>query len=338
MAGGAGLRLRPLSLSRPKPMTLLLDRPLLEHGIQLLRTHGITDICIATGPWRAPITAHFGSGAAFGVRLTYVAEDAPLGTAGSVKACMGHLGEEDFLALGCDSLCDLDLSAAVGLHRTCRSAATLLLCRGQGRRGRAGVLTDESGYVKALVPAPAPGGVLPTLTDSGIYLLTGEAMSLVPPHTPFDLVGDLFPLLLSRGKGLYGAVVEGYWHGLSTCADYLQCVDDALSGKVALDLPAPKIAPGIWACGGLPSGVALVPPCYLGPRVRLGEGSLIGPHAALGADSVVGRRALVQHSALHAATVGDAATLYGAILTPGATLARFGVLNEGAVLGEGGGV
>ena len=111
LAGGEGSRLRPLTLGRPKPMTPLFGKPVLGHILDLLRRHGITDIAVTLRYLPAVVTDYFGDGREAGVRLTYFTEDVPLGTAGGVKRCMDFLGEEDFLVISGDAVCDLDLTA-----------------------------------------------------------------------------------------------------------------------------------------------------------------------------------------------------------------------------------
>lgn len=335
MAGGEGTRLRPLSLGLPKPMTPLFDKPVMEHIIALLKKHGITDICVTLQYMPQIVTDYFGDGAEWGVKLTYFVEDEPLGTAGSVKNCMGHLGEEDFLVLSGDAVCDLDLTAAIGFHKTRRSAATLVLYRHPTPLEYGLVLTDEEGRIRRFIEKPSWGEVLTNMVNTGAYLLTAEAMALVPEGRAYDFGKDLFPLLLERGTAMYGTAVDGYWCDMGDAPAYLQCVADALAGKVALELPVPKQGPGIWAANPIPMGVEVVPPCYIGSNVTIGKGSLIGPHSAIGEGSTVGEHTLVQRSVLHAAHVGDRSTLYGAILCRGASAGAGVVLNEGAVLGEG---
>ena len=128
MAGGEGTRLRPLSLGHPKPMTPLLGKPVMEHIISLLKEHGITDICVTLCFQPRAVMDYFGSGERLGVQLTYFVEEEPLGTAGSVKNCMSHLNGEDFLVIGGDCVCDLDLSELLRFHRERGGEATLALC------------------------------------------------------------------------------------------------------------------------------------------------------------------------------------------------------------------
>lgn len=335
MAGGEGTRLRPLSLGRPKPMTPLLGRPVMEHIIALLKRHGVTDICVTLCYQPQTVMDRFGSGEELGVRLTYFVEEEPLGTAGSVKNCMSQLGDEDFLVISGDCVCDLDLGQAVRAHRERGAQATLILYRHPTPLEYGLVVADGEGKVERFVEKPSWGQVVTNLVNTGIYVLSPAAMERVPQGKPWDFGRDLFPALLEQGAPLYSIPLEGYWCDMGDCRAYLNCVCDALSGRVKLDMGLPQRAPGIWSAGEVPPGAALVPPCWLGRDVELGEGCLIGPHAVLGDGAQVGEKAMIQRSVLLERSAADPrATLYGAILCPDAAAQRGAVLNEGAVLGE----
>ena len=335
LAGGEGARLRPLSLGLPKPMTPLFDKPVMEHIIALLRRSGINQIGVTLRYMPQCIQDYFGDGSRLGVSLTYFVESSPMGTAGSVKGCMNWLGEDDFLVISGDAVCDFDLKAAIAFHAVRRSAATLLLCRHSTPLEYGLVLTDEEGRVEGFVEKPAWGQVLTNQVNTGIYLLSRQAMDRVPKGKPWDFAKDLFPTLLETGELLYGHLAEGYWRDMGDCPSYLAAVADTLAGRATLELDAPKVGPGIWSASPLPPSVQIIPPCYIGPDVRVGEGSLLGPNTVLGAGSTVGRLSLVQESVLQGAHVGDRATLYGAIVCRGAFVERGAVLNEGSVLGAG---
>lgn len=335
MAGGEGTRLRPLSLGSPKPMTPLLGRPVMEHIIGLLKNHGVDDICVTLCYKPQGVMDYFGSGDRLGVRLTYFIEDEPLGTAGSVKACMPHIGEEDFLVISGDCVCDLDLTALVRFHRERGAAATLGLYRHKTPLEYGLVLTDGEGRVERFVEKPAWGQVFTDQINTGIYVLSPAAMERAPGETAWDFGKDLFPALLREGAGLYGLPLEGYWCDMGDCKAYLDCTCDALSGKVRLDMGLPRLEAGVWSAQPLPPGLNLVPPCWIGPGVRLGEGCLIGPHTVLDQGAAVGERSMVQRSILlENAAAGPRATLYGAVLCRDASARKGAVLNEGAVLGE----
>ncbi|MCD7948603.1 MAG: NTP transferase domain-containing protein [Oscillospiraceae bacterium] len=335
MAGGEGTRLRPLSLGRPKPMTPLFDRPVMEHIISLLRRHGITDIAVTLQYMPRVVMDYFGDGSQHGVRLHYFVEEQPLGTAGSVKNCMPFLGEDDFLVISGDAVCDLDLSACIAFHKTRRSIATLVLYAHPAPLEYGLVLTEEDGRITGFIEKPGWGQVMTNMVNTGVYLLTALAMEQVPEDTPYDFGKDLFPALLKRGNAMYGYAPDGYWCDMGDGDAYLQCVSDALSGKVSVAFGVPEISPGVWSAIPIPASVKVLPPCYIGAGCAIGEGSLIGSHTALGKGCSVGRKAMVQHTAMHdGASADDHATLYGSIVCRGARVGRGAVLNEGAVLGE----
>ena len=335
MAGGEGARLRPLSLGRPKPMTPLLGRPVMEHIINLLKTHGMTDICVTLCYKPQAVMDYFGGGDRLGVRLTWFVEEEPLGTAGSVKNCMSHLGQEDFLVISGDCVCDLDLAALLRFHRERGAAATLGLCRHERPLEYGLVLTDGEGRVQRFVEKPGWGQVFTDQVNTGIYVLSPQAMERVPRGEAFDFGKDLFPTLLQEGLPLYGLPLEGYWCDMGDCKAYLNCACDALSGKVKLDMGLPRREAGVWSAQPLPRGLNLVPPCWIGEGASLGEGCLIGPHAVLDRGAAVGERAMVQRSILlENASAGPRTTLYGAVLCKDSSARRGAVLNEGAVLGE----
>lgn len=335
MAGGEGTRLRPLSLGQPKPMTPLLGRPVMEHIVGLLKKHGITDICVTLCYKPEAVMEHFGSGEALGVRLTYFVEEEPLGTAGSVKNCMDHLGAGDFLVISGDCVCDLDLEKAVRFHRERQAAATLALYRHGAPLEYGLVLTGPDGRVERFVEKPSWGQVVTDQINTGIYVLSPAAMERVPAGRAWDFGKDLFPTLLKEGAPLFGCPLEGYWCDMGDCGAYLNCLCDALSGKVALDMGLPRRAPGIWSAAPLPQGVELSAPCWIGERVELEPGAAIGPCAVLERGAAVKGRSVVRRSVLlENSSAGPRAALDGAVLCPGATARKDTILQEGAVLGE----
>ncbi len=261
MAGGEGTRLRPLSLGLPKPMTPLFDKPVMEHIIALLRRSGICEIAVTLHYMPQTVMDYFGDGTAFGVKLAYFVEQEPLGTAGSVKSCIDWLGEEDFLVISGDAVCGLDLKAAIADHAAHQGAATLLLAHHPAPLEYGLVLTDESGRIERFIEKPGWGQVLTNQINTGIYLLTHRAMEAVPAGKSYDFGKDLFPALLEAGEPLYGHLAKGYWCDMGDCESYLDCVADALAGRVQLELDVPQVAPGIWSAVPLPATVQVIALC-----------------------------------------------------------------------------
>jgi len=125
MAGGEGSRLRPLTSRRPKPLAPVANKPVMEHIVDLLRRHGITEIVATLHYLADEIESYFGSGSDFGVSMHYVVEDTPLGTAGAVKLAEDILENQPFLIISGDALTDLDLTALIADHARTGAAATI---------------------------------------------------------------------------------------------------------------------------------------------------------------------------------------------------------------------
>ena len=328
LAGEEETRLRPLSIGRPKSMVPLLGRPILEHTVRLLRSQGITEIGVSLYVRPESVMDYFGGGEAQGVQLTFFVEEEPLGTAGSLKSCAAWLGGEDFLVIKGGSLFDLALTELIRFHQEREGWACLGLYRHPTPSERALNSLDPAGRVVGIGPQPALKGGEAGLAGTGICILSPALLERVPEGEAFDLEGDLFPALIEEEIPLYGHALEGYWRDLTDCPTYLECVCDALSGKIKLDMGFPQRAPGIWSARELPPSTALVPPCWIGENVTLGEGVLIGPHTVLSQGAAVERRTMVQRSVLlEGACAGPRATLYGAILCRGAAARRLSLIH-----------
>lgn len=232
LAGGAGTRLQPLTTELPKPMVSLLGKLVLEH-ILLLRSHGIKEAAVTLHYRPEAITGYFGDGSDWGMQLHYFQEEIPLGTAGGVKACREFLGQEDFLVISGDCVCDFDLTECERVHRQWEAEATLLLHRVAEPLEYGLVRTDQDGRVVAFVEKPGWGQVFTDQVNTGVYLLSLSVLELVPEGKAFDFSKDLFPLLLQQKRPLYGWVPEGYWWDMGECGSYLQTLEDALERKVS---------------------------------------------------------------------------------------------------------
>lgn len=326
LAGGEGSRLRPLTIGRPKPMTPLFGKPVLGHILDLLRRHGVTQAAITLRCLPNMVMDELGDGSDYGVKLAYYVEDTPLSTAGGVKKCADFWGEEDFLVLSGDGVCDLDLTELIRRHRESGAVASLALSRREQPLEYGLVRTDGSGRVLGFVEKPGWGQVDTDLVNTGIYVLSPRAMELVPDGVPYDFGRELFPALLAKGEALFGWEIPGYWQDMGDCGAYLACVQDALAGKIRLDMEAGSTPP--------PANVEIRPPCWIGRRVSLAPGCRVGPYAVLGEGSTVETGAVVERSVLLGSGVGEGAEVTGAILCKGSAVRRRAMVGPGAVLGE----
>ena len=236
MAGGEGTRLKPVSGDTPKPLVPFCGRPVMEHIVRLLAKNGITDICAALKYRPEEIQSYFGDGKNFGVSMQYRIEEDALGTAGGVKNCEDFYGNEDFLVISGDAICDFDLRGFISAHEKHSPAVSIALYPHSDPLRYGLALCDGESCVRSFIEKPDWAHVVTNLVNTGIYILSAKAMELVPNGKKFDFAQDLFPLLLDKNELIYGFPCDGYWCDIGTPKSYYQCCVDALEGRLNIDL------------------------------------------------------------------------------------------------------
>ncbi len=282
MAGGSGSRLRPLTCDLPKPMVPVLNRPVMDYTVDLLKKHGIQEIAVTLAYLPRVVKDYFEDGTDFGVSFQYFVEDAPLGTAGSVKNAAGFL-PETFVVISGDALTDLDISDAVAFHKERGSLATLVLHRQQIPLEYGVVITDKENRITRFLEKPSWGEVFSDTVNTGIYILEPEVLDYVSPGKQFDFSKDVFPKLLEDNKPMYGYVADCYWCDIGDLRSYRQAQFDVLEGKVAVEVGGTLQKPGIWLgkdCH-VAEDVTITPPVYVGKGCTIGQGARIGPLTVL---------------------------------------------------------
>ncbi len=317
LVGGEGTRLRPLTDMTPKPALTLVDRPFLAYMIEWLAGHGVSEVVLACGFLPAVLReALAGEEERAGVRIRYVVEPEPLGTAGAIRFAADMLGdelEERFLVLNGDVLTDLDLGALRDVHDEAGAAATIGLYPVEDAAAFGLVRCGEGGEVLAFLEKtgePDPGEV-----NAGMYVLERSVLDLIPPTENVSIERDVFPRLV--GEGLHGLLLDGYWMDIGTPERYLSASWDILEGRVATRVE--------------PTG----PGVLIDPGAVVGEGARLGPRAVVGPDCQIGAGAEVLGSVLlGGSTVGENARVVDSILSSGAEVPA-GAQIEGAVAAEG---
>ncbi|KUK10322.1 MAG: Nucleoside-diphosphate-sugar pyrophosphorylase family protein [Clostridia bacterium 41_269] len=336
MAGGAGSRLRPLTCSIPKPMTPIVNKPVMEYAVELLSRCGIKDICVTLQYLPQEIIRYFGDGSSFGVKLSYFVEKTPLGTAGSVKNAEDFL-DEPFVVISGDALTDFDLSRAIEFHFDNEAMATIVLTTVENPLEFGVVISDEKGRIVKFLEKPGWGEVFSDRVNTGIYILDPEILKLIPPNTMFDFSKNLFPKLLELGKPLWGCVLEGYWCDIGNIQQYRQAHFDMLEGKVKHKLFETVIEKDFRMGKGTqidPSAeinepVLIGDDCWIGPGVRL------GPYAVVGNNVIIEKDASVKRSVIWGNTyVGRGAALRGAVICKEVRINDGAAVYEGAVIGD----
>ncbi len=281
MAGGFGTRLRPLTVSIPKPMVPLANAPLMEHIVNLLKRHNIKDVLSVLYFQPDIITSHFGDGSRHGVNMDYVLAAADYGTAGAVRNAAEHL-KQRFIIISGDVLTDFDLSAAIAYHEEKKAMATILLTHVQNPLAYGIVLRSEDGRITRFLEKPSWGEVFSDTINTGIYIFEAEALDLIPYQKEFDFSKDLFPLMLQKGLPLYGYVANGYWRDIGNLNEYQTAVQDVLSANVQLE-----IAGELKGSVRMDSGCSVAESATLEGFVALGKNVVIGEHARV-ANTIVG--------------------------------------------------
>lgn len=335
MAGGEGSRLRPLTCDCPKPMMRLMDRPVMQYALELLRAHGIKQIAATLGYLPDAIIDYFGDGSAFDVSLHYYVEEMPLGTAGGVKRAHDFL-DETFIVLSGDGITDLNIAAALDFHRRKGSLATLVLRREVNPLEYGVVTTDSDGKIRAFYEKPARCDAVSDTVNTGIYIFEPQALSFIPDDCAYDFGHDLFPALVQAGEPVYGYVTDDYWCDIGDVRAYLSAHRAAMEGQIRLN--------GLSGCNGavvLPGArvdptAILEAPCLIAQGAQVSAGARIGAYSVLGENAFAGKNADLKRSILWTgARAEDGAQLRGAILASGASIAPHAQAYEESVLGTG---
>jgi len=336
MAGGEGTRLRPLTSNQPKPMVPIVGKPCMEHILELLHAQGIDDVAVALAFMPQAIRTYFGDGDALGMSIEYSVEEEPLGTAGSVKLA-ARKGDEPFLVISGDALCDADLNALVKYHTERGAAVTIGLKSVDNPLEFGIVVTDDDGRVERFLEKPSWGQVFSDTINTGIYVLDPEVLNHVPAGRSFDFSSELFPLLLEMGRPIYGYVLDGYWQDIGNLDQYRQANFDALDEKVQLKIPGIRLRGDIWIGEGVEIDdlEAIEGPAFIGNYSRLAKDASLGAYSVLGAGVTLRERARVSHSVLDSAThVGRSSLIEGAVVGRSCDIRSHVRVHEGAAIGD----
>ena len=310
LAAGLGTRLRPLTYEITKPMVPVLDRPVMEHILDLLGRHGFEQVVANLHYFPDSIKEYFGE------RVSYRTEPELLGTAGGVRSCSDFFGEEAFLVISGDALTDIDLTAFVARHREAGGVATLAVKKVADTREYGVVLHDRDGRITGFQEKPAPEEALSDLGNCGIYLFEPQIFDYFPERPFVDWAQDVFPTLLGNDIPFHIHEVGEYWNDVGSLAELRQGTFDALAGELHLQVQGVEISPGITVAEGssVPEGVEVEGPVWIGRDVRIGAGArLMGP-VVLGDGARVGEQAQLRETIVFPGTaVESGSILIGAI-------------------------
>lgn len=334
MAGGEGSRLRPLTCNIPKPMAKICGKPIIEYIFELLLRNGVTEAVVTLGYLPEVISQRYPENYYKQLKLGFITEDMPLGTAGSVKNAAKDF-KEPFLVISGDAMCDYNLEKVLKFHNSIDSMATIVCANVEDPREYGLVKADEENKVFGFIEKPAWGQATTTRANTGIYILDPECLSLIPDDEKFDFAKDLFPIMMQKNMPLYCYIAKGYWCDIGDINAYMKCHRDIFDGKV--DCRLNSAAQGVYASGDIPKGeYNIIPPVFFGDQVEIGKGATIGPYTVLNDGCLIGDESKVRSSVvLENSYVAKNASMTGALMCSGAILKRNASLFEGSVIGSG---
>lgn len=326
LAGGEGTRLRPLTYTTPKPVMPLAGRPFLSFMLDWLRDHGVAEAILSCGFMSDGVHAVLGD-VYGGMRLRYVIEEEPLGTAGPVRLALDEgILEERLLVLNGDVLTDIDLTAQVEQHDRTGARVTLALIEVEDTSSYGVVPTDPEGRVSEFLeksdgPAPTNG------INAGAYVVEREVVEgLIPGGRAVSFEHEIFPALV--GSGLYGYAADGYWVDIGTPERYREATYDLLAGRVGSSLPPRDETGSLIGEGCLTAGAHIGPQSVLGSRCSVGSDSTV-ERSVLHDRVIVGADCFIREGVLaHGVRVGD-----GARVEPGALIGSDARIGDGAAVG-----
>ncbi|HET8577255.1 MAG TPA: NDP-sugar synthase [Methylomirabilota bacterium] len=336
LAGGQGTRLRPLTLTKPKPTVPLLNIPFLAYQLDLLAQHGITEVILSCSYLVEEVRRTMGDGAVYGVHLRYAVETEPLGTAGGIRNSVNPADSGLVIVLNGDILTDADLGALLAFHAERTARVTIYLTRVPDPTRYGLVELGDRGRIRDFVEKPDPARVTTDTINAGVYVLDRALLARIPPGRMVSIEREIFPALVGDGVPCYGWIGSGYWIDIGSPEKYRQAQLDLLAGRVATRVtPAGPWMGGRWIADGVTLGptVTLVSPCVIGAGSRLDPECRVGPNAVLGEDCSVGRGAVVEGAVLwEQVDVGERALLRDCIVGSGARVGAGAQIGPGVVL------
>ena len=300
LAAGVGSRLDPLTRNVPKPLVPIVNRPVMEYLIDLLKKHGFDEIMINTHYLGSQIESYFGDGAKWGVRIHWASEDKLWGDAGSVKRAEAFFKGETFMVIGGDDLTDMDLTAFLHTHKDKKALSSIALSLVDDPSEYGIVLLNEEDRITRFLEKPKGEVVFSNTANTGVYLFEPQVFEYIPADTFFLFGKQVFPLLLEQGLPLYGHLTKAYWKDVGNLQVYKQTQRDVLSGMVEASQPYTEIRPGIWAGSNvqIAETATLTPPLAVGDNVFIKAGAQVGNNTILGSGCIVGENAVVIDSIL----------------------------------------
>jgi mannose-1-phosphate guanylyltransferase len=323
LAAGKGTRVRPITYTIPKPLIPILQKPVMEFLLELLRQHGFDQVVVNVSHLANEIEGYFRDGQRFGVEIAYSFEGRivdgqlvgeALGSAGGMRRIQDFYPffDDTFVVLCGDALIDLDLTEAVKWHKQQGSIATVVMKSVEREQvpSYGVVVTDETGRIKAFQEKPSVEEALSTNINTGIYIFEPEVLDYIPSGKEYDIGADLFPKLVEMGAPFYAVPMDFEWVDIGKVPDYWHAIRSVLLGEIKnVSVPGKEVAPGIYT--GLNVAVNwdkvdITGPVYIGGMTHIEDGAkiigpaMIGPNCWICSGATVDNSVIFEYSRLGA--------------------------------------
>lgn len=290
LVGGEATRLRPLTCNTPKAMVPVLNTPFLEHVIQHLSQHQVTEIVLALSQRQQSMENYFADGSQFGVRLHYSIEDIPLGTGGAVKNAEKYL-DETFLMLNGDIFTDLDITTMMKFHRDRDAKITIARTPVEDPTSYGLIEADTQGRITRFIEKPDPNEITTNLINAGIYILEPDILTYIPPQVKFSIEHGLFVTLPNPKIPAWAYDYFTYWMDMGNPEKYLQLHRDLLGGKSNRYTPSPARKIGeqshIHHTARINGSVVIGDNCNIAANVMLTGPVVIGSGCTIQSDAII---------------------------------------------------
>src|SRR5690349_12930337 len=339
LAGGKGTRLRPLTIHTPKPIVPIFNRPFLHYQIDLLKqVPEIDEVILSLNYQPRRIEEMFGDGSDVGLKIRYVVEPAPLGTAGAIKYAGDQLTESVVVFNG-DVLTTVDLAAVIAVHRERKAKATIVLTPVENPSAYGLVETDDHGNILRFLEKPNPDEITCDTINAGIYVLEPETFDRIPKDTPWSIERSFFPSLVERKETFVAYVYRGYWIDIGTAEKYMQVHRDIMDGRYVAHRAASFVTtPGAaWVSpeARIEEGAIVDRPCFIDHGSVVKAGAHIGPYSVVGRQCHIEEHAHLDRAILWANNrISQEAIVRRSILGRHCHIGRSASVEDGVVLGD----
>lgn len=341
MAGGKGSRIRPLTLSRPKPLIPVANRPMIEYIVEKIRNSGYNELVVTLSYLKNQIKTLLKKDYS-DMNIKYSVEETPLGTAGGVKKASKYLNDTFFVLSG-DVLVDVDLNKLLNFHKKNNALATMVLTPVENPSHFGIATLDNQKQIIKFLEKPSNCEIFSKLANTGTYVLEPEIFDYINKKVEVDFSQDIFPKLIEEKRGIYGYVFEGYWNDVGRPRTYLQANYDVLKEKIKPEPAGEKLKEGVGVLGNIWVGknveidkkVRIIGPVTIGDGSIIERGCSIGRNAVIGENTYLERNSTIKGCVIFPeSTIKASSCLKDCIVDSGCCVEQGSFIERGAILGS----